>query len=396
MPDARFDLTDPAFLDDPYPIYRRLREADPVHHHTLGFWVLTRHDHVFAALRDGRFGKGAVGSAAVGEPGSAAVEFSMVTSDPPDHTRLRALVSQAFTPGVVDALRPHIQHIADELLGRLDVREVTDLIERFAYPLPLIVICEMLGVPVEDHERISAWSRDFTHVFDQRMLPPDSDPKRSGAAAYQALISYFRALIAERRAFPGRDLLSALIAAKEEGDRLSEDELLGTCIVLLVAGHETTANLIGNGTLALLSNSVELRRLRGSPELIASAVEELLRYDAPVQRVLRIPSTDVKIDGRTITAGETVMLFLGAANRDPEQFPEPDRLDITRADGRGMGFGGGIHFCLGASLGRLEAQIAIGTLVQRFPNIALATAKPHYRRNLTFRGLNALPVLLRG
>jgi cytochrome P450 len=250
----------------------------------------------------------------------------------------------------------------------------------------------MLGVPFEDHERFKQWGLDIARGLDSILLPPDSDVARRSDAARSALTAYFRELIAERRASPRADLLSGLIAAEEVGDRLREDELLATCILLLVAGHETTVNLIGNGTLALLRHRDQLRRLRKDPGLIASAVEELLRYDGPVQRTARVSGEDVAIAGRTIAKGELVMPFIGAADRDPAQFPDPDRLDIARTDNRHIAFGWGIHFCLGAPLARLEGQIALNTLVRRLPKLALATDKPEYRESLTLRGLSTLPV----
>ena len=223
-------------------------------------------------------------------------------------------------------------------------------------------------------------------------MPPDSDVPQRGIAARHALADYFRALIAERRAAPRADLLSALIAAEEAGDKLSEQELLATCILLLIAGHETTVNLIGNGVLALLRNPDQLDRLRADPGLIGSAVEELLRYDGPVQRTARIPSDDVTIGGCTIPKGDMVMPFIAAADRDPAHFPDPDRLDLGRADNRHIAFGWGIHFCLGAPLARVEGQIAINTLVQRLPKLALAMETPEFRQSLTLRGLASLPV----
>jgi len=318
--------------------------------------------------------------------------LSMLDRDPPDHTRLRSLVSKAFTPRVVEGLRPRIQQIVDGLVERALAKGGMDLIEEFAYPIPVIVICEMLGVPVADHERFKGWSLDIARGLDAIMLPPDSVVGMRSGTSRRALAEYFRGLIAERRAAPREDLLSALIAAEEAGDTLSEDELLATCILLLVAGHETTVNLIGNGTYALLRHRDELRRLRENPGLIGTAVEELLRYDGPVQRTARIPSEDVTIDGRKIRAGEMVMPFIGAADRDPAQFPDPDRLDIARADNRHIAFGWGIHFCLGAPLARVEGQIAINTLLQRLPKLALATEKPEHRQSLTLRGLTSLPV----
>jgi cytochrome P450 len=390
--ELHFNPMDPEFLADPYPTYHRLRAEDPVHRSPLGFWVLTRYEDVVTVLRDPRFAKEAMMAVVAVRFGIApgTIGLSMLDRDPPAHTRLRSLVSKAFTPRVVERLRPHIQQIVDGLLARVESQGSMDLIEEFAYPIPVIVICELLGVPVEDHQQFKAWSLDIARGLDAIMLPVDSEVTRRSGTARQALLGYFRGLIAERRVLPRDDLLSGLIAAEEAGDRLSEDELLATCILLLVAGHETTVNLIGNGTLALLRHPGELRRLRENPALIASAVEELLRYDGPVQRTARMPSDDVQVGGRTIARGEMVMPFIGAADRDPAQFPDPDRLDITRSDNRHVAFGMGIHFCLGAPLARVEGQIAINTLVQRLPGLALATEKPEYRQSLTLRGLTAL------
>ena len=392
---SAFNPMDPEFLADPYPTYHRLRDEDPVHHSPLDFWVLTRYEDVVAVLRDPRFIKEplvSVVAARFGVTVPPGVGLSMLDRDPPDHTRLRSLVSKAFTPRVVEGLRPRIQKIVDDLITRAEAVGRMDLIEEFAYPIPVNVICEMLGVPIEDHERFKGWSLDIARGLDSVWLPPESEiPKRSGAARH-AIGDYMRGLIAERRASPRGDLLSALIAAEEAGDKLSEDELIATCILLLIAGHETTVNLIGNGTLALLRHPEELRRLRETPGLITSAVEELLRYDGPVQRTARITSTEVTIGGRTIGKGEMVMPFIGAADRDPSQFTGPDRLDLGRTDNRHIAFGWGIHFCLGAPLARVEGQIAIDTLVRRLPRLTLVDDEPEYRQSLTLRGLKALPV----
>jgi len=392
---SAFNPMDPEFLADPYPTYHRLRDEDPVHHSPMDFWVLTRYEDVAAVLRDPRFIKEPLVSMVAARFGVSVppgVGLSMLDRDPPDHTRLRSLVSKAFTPRVVEGLRPRIQKMVDELITRAEAVGTMDLIEGFAYPIPVNVICEMLGVPVEDHERFKGWSLDIARGLDSVWLPPESEiPKRSGAARH-AIGDYMRGLIAERRASPRGDLLSALIAAEEAGDKLSEDELIATCILLLIAGHETTVNLIGNGTLALLRHPEELRRLRETPGLITSAVEELLRYDGPVQRTARITSTAVTLGGRTIPKGEMVMPFIGAADRDPSQFPDPDRLDLGRADNRHIAFGWGIHFCLGAPLARVEGQIAIDTLVRRLPRLALVNDEPEHRQSLTIRGLKALPV----
>jgi cytochrome P450 len=392
---SAFNPMDPEFLADPYPTYHRLRDEDPVHHSPLDFWVLTRYEDVAAVLRDPRFIKEPLVSMVAARFGVSVppgVGLSMLDRDPPDHTRLRSLVSKAFTPRVVEGLRPRIQKMVDDLITRAEAVGTMDLIEEFAYPIPVNVICEMLGVPVEDHDRFKGWSLDIARGLDSVWLPPESEiPKRSGAARH-AIGDYMRGLIAERRASPRGDLLSALIAAEEAGDKLSEDELIATCILLLIAGHETTVNLIGNGTLALLRHPEELRRLRETPGLITSAVEELLRYDGPVQRTARITSTEVTIGGRTIPKGEMVMPFIGAADRDPAQFSDPNRLDLGRADNRHIAFGWGIHFCLGAPLARVEGQIAIDTLVRRLPRLALVDDEPEYRQSLTLRGLKALPV----
>ena len=396
MADVQFNPMDPAFVEDPYPTYHVLRSEDPVHHSPLGFWVLTRYADVIASLRDPRLIKEPIAAFVAARFGMAGpppgLGLSMLDRDPPDHTRLRGLVSKAFTPKALESLRPRIQQIVDELLDQAERRGEMDLIEEFAYPIPVIVICEMLGVPVKDHERFKQWGLDIARGLDAIMLPPDSEVAKRSVSGRKALAEYFRELIAQRRAAPKDDMLSALIAAEEAGDKLSEEELLASCILLLVAGHETTVNLIGNGTLALLKHPEQLRRLRENPGLIGTAVEELLRYDGPVQRTARIPSEDLVIGGKTIPKGEMVMPFLGAANRDPAQFPDPDRLDITRTDNRHIAFGMGIHFCLGAPLARMEGQIAINTLLRRLPKLALASQQPEHRQSLTLRGLVSLPV----
>jgi len=394
MGEVTFNPMDPEFVADPYPTYRRLRTEDPVHQNPLGFWVLTRYEDVMATLRDARAVKEPIAAFVAARFGAAvpAIGFSMLDRDPPDHTRLRGLVSKAFTPKMVERLRPEVQAIVDGLLDGVEGAGTMDLIEQFAYPLPVTVICQMLGVPVEDRERFKQWGLDIARGLDAIMLPPDSEVARRSVASRHALTGYFRELIAERRTTPRADVLSDLIAAEEAGDRLSEPELLATCILLLIAGHETTVNLIGNGTLALLRHPDQIRLLRERPGLIGSAVEELLRFDGPVQRTARIPSEDITIDGRTILKGELVMPFIGAADRDPAQFPEPDRLDITRTDNRHVAFGLGIHFCLGAPLARVEGQIAINTLLRRMPRLALATERPVFRQSLTLRGLESLQV----
>ena len=394
MAEVQFNPIDPEFVADPYPTYHRLRAEEPVYHSPLGFWVLTRYEDVVASLRDPRLAKEAIATFVAERLGITpiGIGLSMLDRDPPDHTRLRGLVSKAFTPRVVEVLRPHIQQIVDGLLDRAEDRGEMDLIEDFAYPLPVIVICEMLGVPVEDRDRFKSWGLDIARGLDAVLLGPESEVVKRSSTSRMALADYFRDLIAKRRTAPRADMLTDLIAAEEAGDKLTENELLATCILLLVAGHETTVNLIGNGSLALLRHPDQLQRLRDNPGLIGTAVEELLRFDGPVQRTARIPSEDITIGGKLIPKGDRVMPFIGAADRDPAQFPEPDRLDIGRGDNRHIAFGWGIHFCLGAPLARVEGQIAINTLVRRLPKLALATDAPAFRQSLTLRGLTALPV----
>jgi len=382
----------PEVLENPFPLYHRLRTEDPVHESPLGLWVLTRYDDVASMLRDARFGRKGFDALLQGRFGEAGFDLSMLFRDPPDHTRLRALVSRAFTPRAVEEMRARIQGIVDALLDHAQDVGRMDVIADLAYPLPVIVICEMLGVAAEDRDLFRHWTVDIARSLDAILLRTEPEVIERGTAARHALADYFRGLIAERRHRPRADLLSALIAAEEQGDKLTEGELMATVLLLFVAGHETTVNLIGNGTLALLRYPAELRALQANPALIGSAVEELLRYDGPVQRTSRMPHTDVELGGKTIPKGAVVLGLIGAANRDPAHFPDPDRLDITRSDNRHLGFGGGIHFCLGAPLARLEAQIAILALVRRMDRLALATARPEWRQSSALRGLMALPV----
>ena len=380
----------PEFHANPYPFYHRLRAADPVHRTPMGLWVLTRYDDVVSVLRDPRFGREGFDQILANVYGEGA--RSMLFRDPPDHTRLRGLVSQAFTPRVIERMRSHIQDIVDRLLDRVQNANTMDVIADLAYPLPVTVICELLGVPTDAQGGIRQWSADLARSVDAIGMPTDEEVVTRGRAAQQAMLDYFRDFIAERRQTPRDDLLSLLIAAEEQGDRLTEGELLITCTLLFVAGHETTVNLIGNGLLALLNHPDELAKLRADPALLPGAVEELLRYDSPVQRTGRMTNTDVELDGRKIGKGSLVVTAIGAANRDPAHFPDPDRLDITRRDNRHVAFGFGIHFCLGAPLARLEGQIALGTLLGRMPKLRLATSTLEWRESSTLRGLKRLPI----
>jgi cytochrome P450 len=386
----------PEFHADPYPFYRRLREEDPVHQSPLGIWVLTRYDDTVMVLRDPRFGREGMAELLEARLGAGAVRPAntrdMLFRDPPDHTRLRSLVSRAFTPRVVEAMRPHIQEIVDGLLDRVEGARGMDVIEDLAYPLPVTVICEMLGVPTADQDVFKQWSADIARSLDAAILPAGSEVITRGQEAGDALREYFRSLIAVRRKSPKPDLLSALIAAEEQGDKLSEPELVATCVLLLIAGHETTVNLIGNGLLALLQHPDQMRALAGDPALIQTGVEELLRYDGPVQRTSRMTLADVEIGGKQIPKGSVVVAAIAAANRDPAHFPDPERLDITRRDNRHIAFGFGIHFCLGAPLARIEGQVAIGTLLRRMPALKLVSDTPEWRESSVLRGLKTLPV----
>jgi pimeloyl-[acyl-carrier protein] synthase len=386
----------PEFHANPYPFYHALREKDPVHQSPMGFWVLTRYDDVVTSLRDPRFGRDGFAPLLEANYGPEGAEGnlprSMLMRDPPDHTRLRTLVNKAFTPRVIEGMRSHIQSIVDRLLDRVQGTRTMDVIADLAYPLPVTVICEMLGVPLEDHDAIRGWSSDIARSLDAIGLLADPDVVKRGGDARRALGEYFRRLLPERRRNPQADLLSLLIAAEEQGDRLNEGELLAMCMLLFIAGHETTVNLIGNGLLALLDHPDQLEKLRDAPALIPVAVEELLRYDSPVQRTARITNADVEIQGRRIPTGSMVVAAIGAANRDPSHFLDPDRLDIARGDNRHVAFGFGIHFCIGAPLARVEGQIALATLLRRMPTIALRTATPDWRESSTLRGLKTLPV----
>ncbi len=382
------------FHSNPYPFYHRLRSEDPVHRTEAGYWVVTRYADVVTVLRDARFGRedfGPMVSAIYGED-SERVPRPMVFRDPPAHTRLRSLVSKAFTSRVVQGMRPHIQEIVDRLLDRVQHAHSLDLIADLAYPLPVTVICEMLGVPEGDRDSMRRWSDDIARSLDALGLPSDREIVRRGRAARHALGEYFRGLLPERRRHPRADLLSLLLAAEEQGDKLTEDELLATCVLIFIAGHETTVNLIGNGLLALLQHPRQLMALKEDPELLPGAVEELLRYDSPVQRTARVTTAEVRIGDKSIPRHALVVAAIGAANRDPERFAEPDRLDIARRDKDHIAFGFGIHFCLGAPLARIEAQIALGTLLRRLPRLALATEAPQWRESSTLRGLKALPL----
>jgi cytochrome P450 len=316
----------------------------------------------------------------------------MLNADPPRHTRLRLLVNKAFTPKTVEELTPFIRSFVDKAFDAAQARGRMELMADLAFPLPATVIAEMLGVPPQDRDRFKQWSDDVTAALGN--VPSNSSPEllRKSVEGMRALQAYFRDIIAQRRVEPRDDLISGLIKAKEEGDRLSDQELLANCVLLLNAGHETTTNLIGNGTYALLRHPDQLKRLRDDPTLIPIAVEEMLRYDSPVQFTSRILTADMELCGKVLRAGQLVLLVLGAANRDPAQFPDPDKLDVGRQGNKHVAFGLGSHFCLGAPLARLEGRLVFETLLRRAPGLHLDGPPPRYRQNFNLRGLESLPI----
>jgi len=384
---------DPTFRDDPYPSLHRLRALDPVNETPAGIWRLTRYADVNRLLHDVPAGVRTTDGTLPGVDESLTGQrLFMLQQDPPTHTRLRRLVSAAFTPRAINALRADVQRIVDGCLDRVArVREM-DLIADLALPVPSTVICEMLGVPVEDRDRFTAWTAKATHGLASQFLDPEALAEVS--AAGMSLAGYFQELIAARRGRLTDDLLSALIRAEEAGDRLSPVELVSQAIGLLIAGFETTIGLIGNGVRALVRHPDELSKLRARPDLIASAVEECLRYDGPIILTGRVLHTDVEFSGKTIPKESRVWGMLAAANRDPEAFPDPDRLDIERRPNEHLAFGGGPHYCLGAYLAKLEAQIAIGTLVQRFADLTLVSETVEWGASL-FRVPGRLPLRFR-
>ena len=377
---------------NPYPGYARLRESSPVHRsRLLGAWIVTRYADVDAILRDhARYAN---------DPRKADLprrqrrrlppdeELTMLTLDPPDHTRLRALVNRAFTRTRVNALEPRIREITSGLLNAVEDLSAFDLIERVAQPLPVVVIAEMLGIPAQDRDQFKAWSDRRARLLEPTVSMRE---RRSGLRASHELEGYLAGIIAQRRREPREDILSALVQAEEEGDRLSERELLNMVRVLLVGGNETTTNLIGNGMFALMRNPGELERLRQDPSLIPSAVDEMLRYDSPVQATFRRALVDSELHGTLVRARETLVLVLAAGNRDPEAFEEPDRLDVGRNGHTHLSFSRGIHHCLGAALARLEARVAFEMLLDRYRRIELVDPRPRFRPNIVLRGLRSL------
>ena len=384
----------PRTVQDPYPVYADLRSRTPMHRSWLfQGWLFTRHADVNAILGDHRhFGsdprKGSIPALrrAMAPPPE---EYTMVILDPPDHTRVRTLGSRAFTPRAGAALEPRIRGILAALLDEISDLSAFDLMESVARPLPLIVMAEILGVPPENRVTLGSWPAKRAHLVEPII---GIRGWRAGKAAGKALDACFRRIIRERRASPRDDVVSALLRAQDEEAGMSDRETLNILQALLVAGTETTVNMIGNGFLALLRHPGQLERLRADPELIPGAVEELLRFDSPVQIDLRCVLADCEVNGQALRQRENVFLFLGAANRDPEVFEDPDRLDVGRNPGGHLAFGNGIHHCLGASLARLQGRIVLEVLLERFRSMELAGPVPRFRAGVVIRGLESLPV----
>jgi cytochrome P450 len=385
------ELTRTTGREDPYPRYHRLREISPVVRADDGALVVTRHADCVAVTRDPKLGHmpshmfDFVRPGWSDHPALQQLFTSVLNLNPPDHTRLRRLVSSSFTARRVQALRPRIERMVEDLLDAMPGE--ADFVTAFAFPLPVNVIGELLGVPEPDRAQFQQLTRDWSQVLeviDEEVLAT-ADP------AAQRIRTYLAGLVEQRRREPSDDLLSALVAAEEDGDKLTEDELLTMAGLLFMAGFETTTNLLANSVVALLANPAQLTLLRDKPEIARDAVEELLRYDTPVQLLTRVAWEDVEVGGVTINGGERIVAYLGAGNRDAERFADPDRLELTRPDNAPLSFGGGIHYCLGAPLARLEAEIALPALARRFPDLTLA-GDPVRRDSLTLRGFTSLPV----
>jgi len=393
-------VRNPEIREDPYPAYAQLRELGSMVPTVHGGWVLTRHAEIFNVLRDSRFSSSSRHQTGYEQMSQLAGQVGlgdlverfnrvMLFADPPDHTRLRRIVSKAFTMRAVEDMRPRIAAIVDALLDDMASEGQADLVEALAFPLPVTVISEMLGVPADDHAMLRAWTSEAVKALDPS---DDLSGLFPAAEAMGQMSAYFDELVAARRAAPGEDLMSALISAEDDGDRLSHDELLDTAILLFGAGHETTVNLISGGALNLLRHPDQLARLRQDPDLIGSAVEELLRFGPPVQMTARIATVDVELGGEKVAAGTELLALVASANRDPAVFSDSERLDLDRADNRHLSFGGGIHHCLGAPLARVEGQEALGRLVARFPELALAEDDIEWKPTSTIRGPARLPL----
>lgn len=393
-----FNPFSPEFLRNPYPSFELLRENQPLMKTPLGFWVASRYADVQMILKDRRFGKGFEermklrnGDDVFDNPVYANMRTWMLVQDPPDHSRLRGLVSKAFTARRIEGLRPQIQTLVDELLDRVAPHGRMDFIKDFAYPLPVNVICDMLGIPPEDRSHFEFGSKISGRLIDP--TPVSDEELQDIGDGFARQEAYFRDLFARRRAEPQDDLTTVLVQAEEAGERLTEAELVGNVILLFGAGHETTVNLLGNGLLALLQNPEEYVKLRDNPDLVPGAIEEMLRFDSSVQMTGRTAMEDVEINGVAIPKGDHIVNLLGSANRDGAAFDAPESFRVDRKDVRPTSFGGGIHFCLGAQLARVEADIAFRSLLARLPDLRLEKPdEPEWRPTFTLRGLTGLPV----
>jgi pimeloyl-[acyl-carrier protein] synthase len=394
-----FQLLDPEVLADPYPLFHRLRREDPVHWDPfLHSWVVTRYSDVIRVLRD--FSAQCTPSSeyltSIGlealNPVAKVMVKQMLFLDPPAHTRIRSLAAAAFTPQRVEILRSHIRDIVRNLLDKVKPNGRMDVIADLAEPLPCIVTAEMLGLPVADYRQLKLWSQDFAEVLGNFQHNPDRVSKLLKTT--EDMTSYFRSAMRKENLRPD-GLVSSLMNAEIAGDRLTEDEVIANSIITMVGGQETTPNLIGNGVLALLRNPDQLEKLRANLSLIPSAVEELLRYESPSQQTARLAPEDTELGGKQIRKGQVVRAVMAAANRDPERFPDPDRLDITRPDNRHVAFGYGGHFCFGAPLGRIEGQIALEEMVRQLPTWSLEPGPLVWRTNLGLRGLTSLRINFR-
>ena len=395
-----FNPLDPAFIADPYPFYRRLREHAPVFKAPQGFWLITRYDDTAFVLRDKRFGKDFEGNmrrryggtGRMEEPAVASLARTMLVQDPPDHTRLRGLVTKAFTARRVADMRPRIKALVDQQLDRVADKGEMDVMRDLAHRLPVIVICDMLGIPEEHRAPFLAGSNVNGRILEP--VPMTREELDQANRNTQMAGVYFNQLCELRRREPKDDLTTELVRAEEAGDKLTAEELQANIGLLFGAGHETTTNLIGNGLLALHRNPEQWERLKADPSLIPNAIEELLRYDSSVQLTGRVTHSEVEVGGVKLGAEESVVTLLGAANRDPAHFENPDQLDVGRQNVKPLSFGGGIHFCLGAQLARLEAELTFAALIERMPNLSLPDKdKPAWRRSFTLRGLSKLPAV---
>lgn len=395
-----FDPADPAFVADPYPVYRRLREDHPVlWNPATNQWLISRHADVNRLLRDRRLGRTYLHQATHGEMGRPEPaawqapfhelnDAGMLDMEPPDHTRLRRLVLRAFTPRTVEAMRGRIQGIVDGLIDGFGGADEVDLIADFVEPLPVTVIAELLGVPEADRHLLRPWSADFCLMYE--LDPPDAAARKAVQASLE-FGTYLRDLLARRRRRPGDDLISALAGVVDDGDTLTENELIGTCVLLLNAGHEASVNGAGNGWWTLFRHPEALARLRADPSLVPSALEELLRFDTPLSLFERWVLEPIEVEGVPIPRGGEVALLFGSANRDPAAFDRPDELDLGRDPNPYLSFGAGIHYCLGAPLAKLELGIAFETLLRRVPKLDLVEP-PRWKPTFVLRGLQALRV----